>query len=1183
MSGETDIKGQGKVILEIQRLVDAWRGFPLESAAKPYPTEAPRYEPRIDGERALTETTLGLLHHWFRHEPHAVGHPPFTENFKYWPHQRRLVETFIYLYEVRGVRRTEQLYEVAGVAPLQPQRDPWAKLGGQLATGSGKTKMMSLLIAWAYLNAVRERNNPLGFGQHSILIAPGLFVRDRLLQDFDPPFGGAPVFFSDPVVPPEFEVDWNLKVYSPTTCPLRLDPSEGALIVTNFHKLLRTRAEMTASNVTRWEKRQIELLFEGGEPERLEAIRTPLIERFQQSKGLLVLNDEAHHVWDETGHALFEQKAKERAKLGEDRQEAMAWIRAIRLLNGGVQATGRVALQVDLSATLFEETGSTQKSTGKRAKTDFRPADLFRHTAMHYGLADAIRDGIVKRPILERVEVHNKRTGDPESLIREGQPNAWEKYRNILVAGIERWREVRDQLSDEGDRRKPILFILCDNRNEAKEIANFLTYSEASREDLSHREVVGWENPETKERLFVEKDASGAARSTVVEIHIGQKEEANEEDWERVRQAVNFIDRDEIPDSTGALDADGKPRMLRNPYNVVISVMMLKEGWDVRNVKVIVPLRPCDSRTLTEQTLGRGLRKMHPPLIDEDGAVDARTEELFVIEHPSFAAVLDQIRDLVEERTKDEIDHGREYIGILQRLDAHDRELLNVRLVRFEGTVEVATEWRSGFNVDRVPSPVPRLPWREEIPELEIQTFLKEAMAHLEEEGLTFTLPEKPSYHDFDHVFEAAYAIPLLRDLRASYQHKNAVKGVVKEYLERRTFALPAGIPLSFDRTFDNGSGKIALGNLTRADVLKEVRAKLRAPLHEAITARQRNMRAQLLVRQSADLESYQAINKYVIPHTQRSTFIQTAVSNDDELRVALLIDRCEDVNGWVYNHRRGVGYSIDYDWQGRTAQYHPDFIVRARIGEVFHNFIIEVKGRFDARDKEKARRGKRYCELLTEWDEEPWHYVLLLENKPAGRTDITWWQGRSVTRIADLLQRHESLPVLPDEEGKAIPELTVVADVPDEQKFHDALPVLDLNAVAGGFSESRAVEHSGWARVHTQRGLDRTMFVARVSGRSMEDGIPDGSWCIFRTFSAGVPSAKLLDGRRVVVQLRDNADPETGGQYTLKRWRVVKARPDGWVEEVELRPDNPSFKPIRMRAVDGEIRAVAEFLEVIG
>lgn len=1175
MGGETDIKGQGKVIVEVQRLVDAWRGFPLEAAAKPYPTDVARYEPRAEGERPLTETTLGLLHHWFRHEPHPLGNPPLTDNFKYWPHQRRLVETFIYLYEARGVRRTEQLYEVAGVAPLQPQRDPWAKLGGQLATGSGKTKMMSLIVAWSYLNAVREKNNPLGFGRHSILIAPGLFVRDRLLQDFDPPFGGAPVFFTDPVVPPEFESDWNLKVYSPINCPLRLDPEDGALVVTNYHQLLRSRAEMNETHLTRWEKRQMELLFEGGEPERLEAIRTPLIERFQQSSGLLVLNDEAHHVWDETGHALFEQKAKERAKLGEDAQEAMAWIRAIRQLNGSAQATGRVALQVDLSATLFEETGSTQKTSGKKSKTEFRPADLFRHTAVHYGLADAIKDGIVKKPILERVEVRNKKTGEIEDLIRQGQPNAWEKYRNILVSGIERWREVRDQLVDEGDRRRPILFVLCDNRNEAKEISNFLTYGEASREDLTHREVVGWENPETKERLFVETDGGGAARSTVVEIHIGQKEEANEDDWDRVRQAVNFIDRDEIPDPTGA--------MMRNPYNVVISVMMLKEGWDVRNVKVIVPLRPCDSRTLTEQTLGRGLRKMHPPIIDEDGAVQVRSEDLFVIEHPSFATVLEQIRDLVEERTKNEIDHTRDYTGIRQRADARDRDQRNVRLVRFEGTVEVAAEWRSSFDVDRVPSPVPKLPWREEIPDLEIQTFLKEAMAQREEEGLTFTLPEKPSYHDFDHVLEAAYAIPLLRDLRASYQHKNAVKGVVKEYLERRTFALPAGIPLSFDKTIDAGSGKIALGNLTRADVLKAARTILRAPLHEAITARQRNQRAQLLVRNSAELESYQAINRYVMPQTQRSTFEQTAAGNDDELRVALLLDRCDDVTGWVYNHRRGVGYSVDYDWQGRTAQYHPDFIVRARLGEVFHNFIIEVKGRFDARDKEKARRGKRYCELLTEWDEEPWHYILLLENKPAGRTDITWWQERSVIHLGDLLQRHESLPLLPDEEGKAVPELKVIAGVPDEEKFHSALPVLDLAAAAGSFSESQSVEVTGWARVHTQRGLDRTMFIARVMGRSMEDGIPDGSWCIFRSFSAGAPPAKLLDGRRVVVQLRDEADPETGGKFTLKRWRVVKARPDGWVEEVELRPDNPSYKPMRMRAADGEIRAVAEFLEVVG
>ncbi len=91
-----------------------------------------------------------------------------------------------------------KLYELAGMESLGPQRDPWAKLGGQLATGSGKTKMMSLLIAWSHLNALCEPGSPLGLGRQAILIAPGLFVRDRLLLDFFPPHGATSVFFADP-------------------------------------------------------------------------------------------------------------------------------------------------------------------------------------------------------------------------------------------------------------------------------------------------------------------------------------------------------------------------------------------------------------------------------------------------------------------------------------------------------------------------------------------------------------------------------------------------------------------------------------------------------------------------------------------------------------------------------------------------------------------------------------------------------------------------------------------------------------------------------------------------------------------------------------------------------------------------------------------------------------------------
>ena len=617
----SEARGQWKVISEVRRLVDEWRGFELGRASEPYPNDPPRYDVVKEGESRLTETTLSLLLHWFRHEPHMVGSPPNTFAFKYWPHQRRLVETFIYLHEVRGIRRTEELYQLAGVDPMGPQRDPWAKLGGQLATGSGKTKMMSLIIAWAYLNAVGERDSSLGFGRHSILIAPGLFVRDRLLMDFAPANKRPSVFFADPVIPPEFESVWNLKVYSPETCPRTLDPAEGALVVTNYHQLLRKREDMVEARTLSPEQRQLGLLFELGEPDKLEAVDTPLMDRFSRSRGLLVLNDEAHHVWDETGHAKFEQKAKDKAKVAgdADAETAMAWIRCIRRLNGDEKVEGRVALQADLSATLFEEQGAKQKG----GKTEFKQTDPFRHTAVYYPLTEAITDGIVKKPILERVEARNKKTGEPLPPVNMAAPNAWDKYKHLLVTGIERWKKVRDQLADEGDPRKPILFLLCIDRKEAREVANYLTYGQAVPDDLSDQKAKGYHDPEAEGPLFLGENGE----STVVEIHIGQKEQSSEDAWEKVRQSVNAIDLDEIPDPERT-DDQGHPLMLPNPYNVVVSVMMLKEGWDVRNVKVIVPLRPCDSRTLTEQTLGRGLRKMHAPILDDDGAAELRSEDL---------------------------------------------------------------------------------------------------------------------------------------------------------------------------------------------------------------------------------------------------------------------------------------------------------------------------------------------------------------------------------------------------------------------------------------------------------------------------------------------------------------------------------------------------------------------------
>jgi hypothetical protein len=557
-------------------------------------------------------------------------------------------------------------------------------------------------------------------------------------------------------------------------------------------------------------------------------------------------------------------------------------------------------------------------------------------------------------------------------------------------------------------------------------------------------------------------------------------------------------------------------------------------------------------------------------------------EELYVIEHPSFRSIIDQIHDIVDLKSSDEIEHSREYVPILQKPDLSEREAAGVRLVRFEGMREVVPDWRKSFDPERVPALSPRLPWLEDIADTEIHTYLKEALAAAETDGQVFVIPEVPSYRDFDHIIEVAMAVPMLREMRASFHHKTAVKGIVREFLERKTFNLPMGIPIYFDRIPEGPHARIALGNLARAEVIAAVKKALMPCLQEAITAERRTTEAQTSERKTDELAGYQALKKHVVESPKKSCYDRAAVENADEEAVARLLDQAKDVTGWVYNHRSGVGYFIEYDWQGLLSHYYPDFIARARIGEVFHNFIIEVKGRYDERDKAKAQRGQRYCELLTEHDREPWHYILLLENDPAGRTDITRWGHQSRKEIGDLLRHQETLPKM-DLSGQAS-KLEIVDSVPAVEEYRTALPVHDLAAAAGGFGESQAPQIIGWAKVHAQHIPDRRMFVAKVTGHSMETAIPDGCWALFRLFPDGVaPAAAALDGRRVVVQLRTDTDPETGGSYTLKRWRVAKTGPDGGAAEIELRPDNPAFKPLRMSSESGDIRVIAEFLEVVG
>lgn len=977
------------IIHKLRERVDAWRGFPLQSAKLPYPKEPAKYLPVLPFEKPLSETTMTLLQHWFRPFPHELlDHNGKSYRFKYWPHQRRTIETLVYLYEVCGVRRREDISKIIDFE-IVPQRDPWTKLGAQLATGSGKTKIMGLVIAWSYLNAVIEGEKHLGIGKHNVVIAPNLFVLDRLLEDFSPSDGRPDIFHSDPIIPKELARYWNLKAYSPTTVPSELAPEDGALVVTNIHKFYRESDEdIVEENESESLSPEISL-FSSAMPKKLENQKRTLIDSFKNSKGVLVINDEAHHVHDEDKHKEYEKRVKNQKEIGAVEKQAaeeLGWIRSIRNLNN----TCSVGLQMDLSATLFEEKGSQSRKKNKD-EIRFRWTDLFKHTIDLYSLGEAKKDGIIKHPKLEKVKVYE---GDEtRGIINNEKLCAWEKYENLLRTGIKRWQENQKLFDSEGDKRKQILFIICNDRKEATQIYNYLVYQEIDDEgkDLSDSElpVKGFYDDETKQTLFVK-----GGKTTVTQIHIGQKELNNEKDWEKIRRQVHLIDKDYIE------DPQLKGEQIENPYNVIVAVLMLKEGWDVRNVKTIVPLRPCDSRTLAEQTLGRGLRKMHQPEMDDEGGVSSKPESLYVIQHPSFAAIIDEIDDIV-----DEVDSGEKeppvYTVVNPLPDGDERKRRNVRMMKFLGLVENIKSWYDNFAEKNLPDMPRKFSWNESADKLKIKTEFEKQL----EKGLEFEFEQSASYYGLDKLLLSGYARPILNELHLSYSDKLRVLDIVKRFLERKVFDFPAGVSLRLD-SVDEKTDKIVKKNIFNDDVMAAVKQTV-IPFINSLREKENPVTDKYEIMESRGVEPYQAIFENALEHPERSGFDKQCTGNGDELRVAQLLDGCEDVTGWIYNHQHGVGYHFEYLWQGFYVLYFPDFIARTEEAGRIVNYIIEVKGRMDDRDKAKKERAEKYVTMLTDADpnKEEWRYLFILENPQLNKKDISWWQNRSVLKLGDLFR----------------------------------------------------------------------------------------------------------------------------------------------------------------------------------
>ena len=205
--------------------------------------------------------------------------------------------------------------------------------------------------------------------------------------------------------------------------------------------------------------------------------------------------------------------------------------------------------------------------------------------------------------------------------------------------------------------------------------------------------------------------------------------------------------------------------------------------------------------------------------------------------------------------------------------------------------------------------------------------------------------------------------------------------------------------------------------------------------------------------------------------------------------------------------------------------------------------------------------------------------FVRFMNDASFQKIVTTWMASETYRRLRSDDAREE-----PEHPGsEALPPRLRIVDPQPSERYSTCVPLVPLKAAAGAFSDPQQIDDDGyaWAAVETGRRLRRGMFVAQVVGKSMEPAISDGAYCLF-----AAPVGGSRQGKTVLVQMRDAADPESGERYTVKRYESEKAGDgDSWRHtKITLNPVNADFEPIVLTGTDeGSLQVVAEVVEVLG
>lgn len=574
------------IINEIRSHVATWRALPNP------------------GDWGVTPTTATLLNHWRHHNFHDVT-PFFC--------QIEAVETIIWLTEVaRREKRHKHLW--AHVEGANKDANPeLIRLAMKMATGSGKTTVMAMLIAWQTVNAVRSPTSSL-FSRGFLLVAPGITIRDRLR-----------------VLLPE-DPDSYYRSRELLPADMLPDIDKAKIVITNFHAFKR-RETMDVSKVGR------ALLQGRGEPVQTIETEGQMLQRacgeLLALKNVVVINDEAHHCYREKPEADDEAELK-----GDDKDEAKKNNEAARLWISGIEALNRkvgVRATYDLSATPFFLQGS-----------GYAEGTLFPWSVSDFSLMDAIECGIVKLPrvpvadnlpdaevpIYRNLWKHIGKDMPKKGAGKSGNLDPFSipaELQTALYALYGHYKKTYDEWQRVGITVPPVFIVVCNNTSTSKLVFEWISGFERESKDGEKEQ---WHRGHLE--LFQNYDQYGSriARPKTLLIDSEQLESGDALDptFRDMAGPEIALFKREISQRSGAVAAEsitdhellrevmntvGKPGRLGEQIRCVVSVSMLTEGWDTNTVTHILGVRAFGTQLLCEQVVGRALRRQSYQLNDE--------------------------------------------------------------------------------------------------------------------------------------------------------------------------------------------------------------------------------------------------------------------------------------------------------------------------------------------------------------------------------------------------------------------------------------------------------------------------------------------------------------------------------------------------------------------------------------